>query len=177
MQVTTEQVAILQHTLGLNEWCRSPFRNHYVAGPGHCDMPNLEALEASGLMLRHAAPSFCEPGDIVFVTTDAGRALAIEKLPEPPRDKRSQHQQWLDADTGFSFAEWLCGARLPKYETRGHYSWGTSSTLEYRMYRSDHGIYRDVEGQWARTKKDAKASYKEALKAYRKAAKGVSDAD
>lgn len=160
------QIELLHHTLGLRADRREPFRDYFVAGPGHHDMPDLEALERLGLMGRHRAPSFCDPSDVVFYTTDAGRALALEMLPEPPPPpKHSQHREWMDADTGFSFGEWLCGARLPKFESRGDWWRGAG---EYRMYRDawdgDYGTYRDAEGQWAKTKKEAKASYKAALR-------------
>ncbi|EPD35933.1 hypothetical protein HMPREF9701_04966 [Delftia acidovorans CCUG 274B] len=165
---TPQQVRLLQHTLGLCEHQRSSYRNHFVAGPGHHDMPDLEVLENLGLMGRHRAPSFCDPTDIVFYTTEAGQALALEQLPEPPPpEKQTQYRQWLDADTGCTFREWLCGSRLPKFETRGYVLNGTQ---EYRMYRmvwdGDWDSYRDVQGQWANTKKEAKASYKAALKAH-----------
>ena len=163
---TEQQIALLHHTLGLRADRREPFRNYFVAGPGHHDMPDLEALERQGLMGRHRAPSFCDPSDIVFYTTDAGRALALEMLPEPPPPpKHSQHREWMDADTGFSFGEWLCGARLPKFERRGDWWRGAG---EYRMYRDawdgDYGTYRDADGHWATTKNEAKASYKAALR-------------
>lgn len=165
---TARQIALLHHTLGLRPEQREGHRNHFVAGPGHHDMPDLETLVQLGLMTRSRTPAFCDPGDIVFRTTESGRALAIERLPKPsPPVKHTQHRQWLDADTGFSFGEWLCGGQLPKFETRGYCGYGAHNTLEYRMYRMSgygYGAWRDAEGQWAKTKKEAKASYKAALK-------------
>ena len=168
---TPQQVRLLQHTLGLSEHQRRSYRNHFVAGPGHHDMPDLESLEIQGLMARVRTPAFCEERDIVFVTTTAGAALALEHLPEPPPPaKQTQYRQWLDADTGCTFREWLCGSRLPKFETRGYVLNGTQ---EYRMYRmvwdGEWDSHRDVQGQWATTKKEAKASYKAALKARQQA--------
>ncbi|QRI88698.1 hypothetical protein JQN63_20420 [Delftia lacustris] len=168
---TPQQVRLLQHTLGLSEHQRRSYRNHFVAGPGHHDMPDLESLESLGLMARVHTPAFCDADDIVFVTTTAGAALALEHLPEPPPPaKQTQYRQWLDADTGCTFREWLCGSRLPKFETRGYVLNGTQ---EYRMYRmvwdGDWDSYCDVQGQWATTKKEAKASYKAALRARQQA--------
>lgn len=173
---TPQQARLLQHTLGLCEHQRSSYRNHFVAGPGHHDMPDLESLESLGLMARVHAPAFCEASDIVFVTTTAGAALALEHLPEPPPPaKQTQYRQWLNADTGCTFCEWLCGSRLPKFETRGYVLNGTQ---EYRMYRmvwdGDWDSYRDVQGQWATRKKEAKASYKAALKAHQQARRTAS---
>lgn len=164
-EVTPSQLAVLHHTLGISIHQRKPYRNYFVAGNGHHDMPDLEALEKVGLLGRARTPAFCDPSDIVFCTTATGRAFALEQLPEPPPPaKHSQHRQWLDADTGYSFKEWLCGGRMPKYESRG---WRREKNLEYRMYRHSGYSYaeRDVQGDWASTKKAAKASYKAALKA------------
>lgn len=126
-------------------------------------------------MTRSRTPKFCDPSDIVFSATEAGRALALDMLPDPPPPaKRSRYSQYLAADgcAGDSFAEFLCGwGRAPKFETRGYRGWGCG--VEYRMYRDDwdgtHGRYLDVQGEWAKTKKAAKASYKAALKARHKA--------
>jgi hypothetical protein len=168
MQAATEQqIALLQHTLGLRVEQRTPYRNYFVAGPGHHDMPDLEVLESLGLMGRARTPAFCDQSDIVFCTTDAGRALALEKLPEPP--KPTKYSEWIDHDCRTSFGEFLCGNRLPVFEFRGD-SW--SKTREYRMYRLERSAFyneRDVQGMCASTKKEAKASYKAALKAHQDA--------
>ncbi|MFD1839102.1 hypothetical protein [Paracidovorax cattleyae] len=159
-RATTQQIQLLHHTLGLRPDQRDAHRNHFVAGPGHHDMPDLEALEASGLMARGRSPSFIDKTDVVFHATDAGRELALQELPQPA--KRSQHGQWLDADCGETFAEWLCRYGVPRYDMR----WDRQGRFEYRMYRSPGGIRYDVTGDWAATKKAAKASYKAALKAH-----------
>ncbi|CAG2132253.1 hypothetical protein [Cupriavidus numazuensis] len=172
MQPTKAQIGLLQHTLGINEHRREPYRNHFVASQGHHDMADLEQLEAAGLMIRGHRPGFLPGDSIVFYTTEAGRALAITSLPDlPDPKKRTRYEEYLSADgcAGDSFAEFLCGSRLPKFEQRKAYGnarrdrWGD----EYRMYRCHAYPYefrRDIEGDWAPTKKDAKASYKAALK-------------
>lgn len=75
---------------------------------------------------------------------------------------KGNYQEYLDADYGHGFAEWM-GIRVPEieYNSRG----------ECRMYRTapyHYSYHRDVEGKWCKTKKEAKASYKEAL-AFRRA--------
>lgn len=169
---TQSQIALLQHTLGINEWKREPYRNHFVASPSHHDMPDLEQLEAAGLMVRGHVPGFLPDSSIVFYTTEAGRVLAITSLPAPK--KRTRYEEYLAADgcAGDSFGEFLCGIRLPEFEERNHRPYGEwKSSRRYRMFRltwdSHYGIPgdRDVQGDWASTKKDAKASYKAALKA------------
>lgn len=163
---TAKQIELLQHTLGINENRREPYRNHFVASPEHHDMPDLEQLEAAGLMIRGHRPGFLPASDIVFYTTEAGRVLAITSLPEPK--KQTRYEEYLHADgcAGDSFGEFLCGTRLPEYEDRGRWPY------EYRMYRRAPGAYtsydRDVQGDWAPTKKEAKASYKAALKKHQK---------
>lgn len=170
MQATPYQISLLQHTLGLSERSREPYRNHFVAGNGHDDMRDLEALERAGLMERRRTPAFLADGDIVFAATDAGRETAIAALPEPePLRKRTRYEDYLDADgcAGDSFGEFLCGDRLPKFERRTPFL-GSWRDTEYRMYRNHafpYDFQRDVEGDWRKTMKEAKASYKAALKA------------
>ncbi|CAG9177631.1 hypothetical protein [Cupriavidus pampae] len=173
---TVYQINLLQHTLGINERHREPHRNHFVAGPGHHDMADLELLEDAGLMVRGHRPKFLPEDDIVFYTTEAGRVLAITSLPE--LKKPSRYEEYLRADgcAGDSFAEFLIGGRMPKFETRTRYdcilqqwSGGDRFGCQYRMYRTVGDGWRDrrdVEGEWCKTKKEAKASYKGALKAH-----------
>lgn len=166
MTPTSYQLHLLNHTLGLRVDQREPYRNHFVAGHGHRDMPDLEALVAGGLMERRRSPAFLGKGDIVFSVTDAGKACAIERL--PPEPKRTKYGEYLHADCFDSFADYL-GINKPKYETRG--DWGK---YEYRMFRRDlsvsWAVYPDVAGEWCKTKKEAKASYKAALTSRRAAA-------
>lgn len=174
MTATANQLGLLHHTLGVNPERREPYRNHFVAGRGHSDLPDLEALVSAGMMARGAKPGFLAADDIVFRVTDAGRAYALENLPPaPPPRKQSRYEDYLDADgcAGDSFGEFLCGIRLPRFEARDHRPYGQwKSTTQYRMYRQKWDSYynlpgdRDVQGEWASTKKEAKASYKAALK-------------
>lgn len=167
-QTTRYEIELLQHTLGLSEQRREPYRNHFVAGEGHNDMRHLESLERAGLMERRRSPRFLSAGDIVFAATDAGREAAIAALPEPR--KRTKADDWRDQDGCESFGEFLTNGRLPKFEQRRAYGDAPRDRYgcEYRMYRTQawpHDYQRDVEGDWRATKKEAKASYKAALKA------------
>lgn len=161
--VTIQQAEILWHTLGLDPSRRESNRNHYVAGPGHYAMPDLEALESSGLMRRARTPAFLDQDDVVFTVTDEGKEIAIACLPPPP--KRTRYGNFLRADTGHDFADFL-GINLPSYERRFE-----RGRIEYRMARPDQrytwGKWGGVTGDWAPTKKAAKASYKAALAAHR----------
>lgn len=159
--VSTEQLHLLHHTLGLRPDRREPWRNHFVASNGHHDMPNLEALQAIGLMERARTPAFCDKEDIVFMVTDAGRELALDQL--PPEPKRTRYEEYQHSEYSGTFSEWL-GINKPKYEFRG-----PCARTEYRMYRHSY-VDGWLYGEWAPTMKDAKASYKAALKAKSRAA-------
>jgi hypothetical protein len=166
-QATPYQIELLQHTLGLTGKTRgnhTPHRNLFVADAGHHDMKHLAALEGMGLMERRRSPGFLAAGDIVFAATDTGRATALAALPEPK--PRTRYEDYLDADgcAGNTFGEFLCGDRMPKFEQRRPLFGDSWRNTEYRMYRN-HAFYkRDVEGDWCKTMKEAKASYKAALK-------------
>lgn len=160
--MTPRQIDILHHTLGVRPDCREPFRNYYVAGPGHHAMADLEALEAKGMMRRARTPAFCDQSDVVFVCTDEGRSYALENL--PPEPKRTKYDQYCRDDCDSTFAEWL-GIVKPKVEVRGRWK-----HYEYRMYRPAGYVRTEISGVWAPTIKAAKSSYKAALKASKEAA-------
>lgn len=168
MSATAQQVGLLHHTLGLRVDQRNPHRNHFVASEGHHDLPDLEALVASGLMGRSPTPKFCDASDIVFHVTDAGKALAIDLL--PPEPKRTRYEEFLRMDGTQSFGDFLTGNATPRFEAEGGFSRGQR---RHRMYREvwidDFGLRRDVQGEWCATKKDAKASYKAALAKFKAA--------
>lgn len=181
-QPTSYQISLLQHTLGLRVDRRESYRNHFVAGTGHSDMRHLEALERAGLMERRRTPSFLPEDDVVFAATDAGHEVALAALPEPK--PRTRYEDYLDADgyAGDSFGEFLCGRGLPQIETRREFTrdpryptvndlvWVTQHRM-FRLRRNDWAFSteRDVQGEWMPTKREAKVSYKAALKAKRRA--------
>ncbi|WP_206093553.1 hypothetical protein [Pandoraea sp. ISTKB] len=168
---TRSQLGILQHALGIRIRGDKSYRNHFVAGPGHHDYSDLMALVRAGMMREHPA-SQITGGDPWFDVTGSGWTTAFDALPEPPKPpKRSRYDEFLDADgcLGDSFGEFLCGGRLPEFESRNDLRRDDSGRLiwitEYRMFRNFDFWTRDVQGGWCSTKKDAKASYKAALKA------------
>lgn len=160
--ITQHMLHLMHHTLGLRPDRRIPFRNHYVTSPGHDEIPNLESLVEAGMMRRAHTPAFLNQDDTVFVCTDSGKSYAIEHLPpEPPKPKRSNYQDYIDADCGHSFADWM-GINKPFYDSRRN-----GNKLEWRMRRRDRlytwGSWGAVSGDWKPTKKAAKESYKAAL--------------
>ena len=158
--VTESQLHILHHTLGLRPDRREPYRNYFVAGPGHHSMADIESLVESGLMVVARSPSFLDKDDITFMVTSSGREYAIDNL--PPEPKRTKYEEYLRSECCESFSEWL-GINKPEYDYRGY-----GPNAEYRMFRrSGYDQFNGVTGDWCKTMKDAKASYKEALKAGR----------
>lgn len=157
---TGDQLALLHHALGLRPDRREPYRNHFVAGPGHASQSDLEILESAGLVARVKTPAFCDTRDVVFACTGTGKGYAIDNLPPlPEQPKRSRYCEYLSCDGADSFADWL-GIRKPKFEVRG-FRW----SQEYRMFRPGTSIG----GEWRATKKAAKESYKAALGSRRSA--------
>lgn len=121
-------------------------------------MQDLEALVEMKLMVTGRTPAFCDPTGVVYHVTAEGERYALEHLPLPP--KKTKFEEYLEWDSCDSFGEWLLGGLKPKFEWRG--SWGK---FEYRMYRCRYSQqHPEVKGEWCRTKKDAKASYKAALR-------------
>lgn len=145
IEATPAGLGLLQHALGLDARRRDPWRNHFLAGPGHSDEVELEALVEAGLMERRRAPSFCEEGDVVYVATESGRVLAVRHLPPVPR--LSKYESFMQQDCGRTFAEWL-GIEEPKREYEG----GWRGNVRLRSSRAT--------GEWKPTVKEAKASYK-----------------
>lgn len=151
-EATKYQIGLMQHALGINERHREPYRNYFLASSGHSDSADLESLVSAGLMTSRAAPSFCSEDDVVYHVTDAGQEIAIAALPAPK--KRTRYEEYLAADYGHSFAEWL-GIDVPEIE---YGSWSPCRG-KFRM------VSRRAAGEWCDTQKAAKASYKEALRA------------
>lgn len=153
--ITAAQLGLLHHTLGLHPERRTPFRNHFMAGPGHHAQADLEALEAAGLMKRARTPAFCDKDDVLFQCTGEGEAYAVEHLAVPPT--LSKYEQFLRDDFGLSFAEWL-GIERPRRE-RSHHFGATEGWHRMLSCRAT--------GEWKSTAAEAKASYKDALRARR----------
>lgn len=83
--VTPEQLHILQHSLGVDQYGRGEqYRNHYVAGEGHHSWEHLQALVEAGLMVEiKRYRGELAGGDALFIVTDAGKA-AMEPVDTRP---------------------------------------------------------------------------------------------
>jgi hypothetical protein len=115
--MTAEQLHILQHSLGCDQYGRAQhryhdegdgrmgyYRNHYVSDP----TDDLRQLVLVGLMKDHG-PQKLAAGMRCFSVTIHGVKAMIDHSPRPPRLTRSQqrYQRFLDADCGIPFGEWL----------------------------------------------------------------------
>lgn len=111
--LTERQLEILQHTLGVDQYGRTPkgftpfTRNYFCAGPR--DEPDCRALVAMGFMQQHRATK-CFPYFNCSVTP-AGIALMKAASPKPPCLTRSQQRylEFLDSDgcLGETFRDYL----------------------------------------------------------------------
>lgn len=152
------QLDLLLHTLGLQPERRDSTRNYFLASEGHHDYADLESLASVGLMVKQPAPEWCGGGEI-YRATEAGKSMAVTHL--PPAPKLSRYREYLRSDVGDSFADYL-GIQLPDVEYKSD---GEKTLYRYvRIRRMRDFTYERIEGQWAPTKKAAKASYKEMLK-------------
>jgi hypothetical protein len=103
--MTVRQLEILQHSLGVDQYGQGQmYRNHFCAGGG--DEHTCRELVEMGYMAtftRSYLPYYnC-------TVTEAGKAAMMAESPKPPKLTRSQkrYREFLDADTGRSFIEWL----------------------------------------------------------------------
>ncbi len=160
---TQQQLNLLWHSLGLSAQNRQAYRNGFVASVNHHDYSDLKILEESGLMFLNRTPMFMSSDALVFTVTDAGKEVALRLLPEPVEpSKTTTYSDYLSSECGESFAEYL-GITMPDIEYRT-----TAGTTMYRYtrrkYNPDSYYPTVIAGEWATTKKAAKASYKAALK-------------
>lgn len=155
MTPTPEQLRLMQHALGCPAYGRNrkPFRNYFTVGETSDAYKEWRALEAGGFAVSRT-PSELTGSMWAFHCTEAGEASALAAL--PPLKGLSTYQKYLAAEPPVSFGEYLMqGKSLPKFER--------NTAGQYRMFRIRDND-RDVEGQWAGNRADAKASYKEALR-------------
>lgn len=103
------QLEILQHALGLDRYGQGAmYRNHFCAGGD--DEVVCRELVALGYMQTFERSYL--PYYNCLVTESGKRAVRAES-PVPPKLTRSQkrYREFLEADTGYSFIEWLTRER------------------------------------------------------------------
>jgi hypothetical protein len=168
----SDWIEILRHTIGADKYGHTRHdRNYFITGDGSTDWQACVDMVSAGYMTSRKGNAIIG-GDDIFYATESGREFVKinnETAPVPP--KRTKYDEFLDADgcAGDSFGEFLCGVRLPEFESRQDLRrderYGVRTIMEYRMYRRYDYWTRDIQGGWCATKKEAKASYKAALKA------------
>ena len=88
--MTPQQLHILQHALGVNQFgLGEQYRNHYVGGEIDC-----RPLVEMGLMAE-MKPRSISGGSVWFIVTTAGKKAVAEESPKPPKITRSQ-QRMID---------------------------------------------------------------------------------
>jgi len=118
LALTKEQLHILQHTLGCDQYGRGTmYRNHFVTDET-CDNGVIcLQLVSHGLMVNRGSLGELSGGSSVFHVTNHGKDVMLSQSPSPPKRSRSEHRylDWLRADTGLSFADWI-GVKPKKKE-------------------------------------------------------------
>lgn len=110
MALTAEQLHVLQHSLGLDEYGQGAmYRNHFCAGGADEDIcRSLVGLGYMETFTRSYLPYYnC-------TVTEAGKEAVRRESPKPPKLTRGQrrYREFLSADTGETFLEWLAKAGL-----------------------------------------------------------------
>lgn len=108
---------VLWHTLGVSAERQIPYRNHFMAGEGHHDMPSLDRLCAAGFLRKTAPPNFTREGDMLFVATIEGRNIAIATLPTISKGKRCYRafRDLCDCIPDLTFREFLVNPEYAPY--------------------------------------------------------------
>lgn len=104
--MTPEQLQILQHALGVDEYGQGPmYRNYFCAG-GHDEVLCRELVEL-GFMQQHRTTEMLPYFNCSVTKT--GKAAMLAESPKPPKLTRSQkrYRAFLDADLDITFREYL----------------------------------------------------------------------
>jgi hypothetical protein len=107
--LTEAQLHIVQHAVGVDQYGQGPqYRNHFVTGPSCDNYADCRLLVEAGLMSVRPKTALTG-GDDCFQVTRAGLEQMKLQSPKPPRLSRSQarYRQYLRADCGLSFGQWL----------------------------------------------------------------------
>lgn len=111
--MSPQQLEILQHALGVDEYGRGKmYRNHFCAG-GSDEKICRELVEMGYMRIWHGVdPDTGETPGFPYYNcsvTETGKAAVLAESPKPPNLSRSQlrYRRFLNADSDFSFREWL----------------------------------------------------------------------
>lgn len=110
--LSNRQLQFLQHSLGCDAYGRGTmYRNHFVTDESGSDGRVCLELVALGLMSNDGPRSLCG-GSSVFHVTAAGKEAMRLQSPEPPPPEKltaskRRYLEYLEADSGLSFREWM----------------------------------------------------------------------
>lgn len=74
--MTPRQIELARHALGLRPGCLVSYRNRFLAGPGHPDYADWQAMVAAG-QAKRLESEYLPPGDVLFLLTRAGAEAAL----------------------------------------------------------------------------------------------------
>ena len=109
MKMSSRQLEIVQHSLGCDKYGQGTrYRNRFVTGPPGDDFDDCKALCEMGLM-KDFGPREMLGGMHYFQVTEAGIQEMEQQSPKPPKISRGRRRylDFLHADSGMSFGEWL----------------------------------------------------------------------
>jgi hypothetical protein len=169
----SDWLSIMRHTIGADEYGRIRHdRNYFITGEGGKDWLTCVELVSAGYMTSRKGNAITG-GDDIFFATSAGKEFVRinrEPIPEPPKrtQAQSRYEHYRDVSECYdSFGAFL-GIPETNYEYRDDTGYPDYRRVrEYRMYRGNQwgSFSATLKGDWKPTKKEAKASYKAALKA------------
>jgi len=109
MTLSTEQIHILRHSLGLDDNGHgNEYRNYYCTGPDCTGYNDLINLAVAGLMELGRI----DGNNHFYFVTDAGKAEARKGVVHKRLTRaQERYRRFLDADCGLPFGQWLKGAR------------------------------------------------------------------
>jgi len=122
MNITDRQLAMMRHALGFD--CQGNgrrYRNHYCGPQGEERKAWMELVDAGWATHKNLGP--ISGGDDTFWLTKPAIDYVCSKRPAPPKLTRSQkrYREFLDADSGMRFGEWLKGLGKRKEYSRFGY--------------------------------------------------------
>lgn len=109
-KVKAEALQILQHALGVDKYGQGEqYRNRFVTTPKCSNGKVCEELVSIDLMVRRDDFEGLTGGMALYMVTPEGVKAMSEESPKPPKLTRGQkrYRDYLEADCGLSFGEWL----------------------------------------------------------------------